>query len=459
MMHYDEHTIGLFALGSEKVENSRREFLAHVEVCSGCREKYDELVDFHAQMRGDQNLLAEANGPNLIRSLSPTVGIGQLITSEVRPLSIQMRFGKYVRSHPAGASFAALLIIGSLALTFNLTKTSKNANPAHTFLDVRNNSFEVYSEEDALLWSIPIPNASELSNHYGSLNINHTIVTDLKNKGQNQVVTLVARLREKPLGNLYVYNGGGSLLQRMSPEVSSLEFRGAPYTSQLLFQSVAVWAPSKSDMQTIFATMYGSRSPACLASFASDGSKLGRYWHFGFMHLPAQTDSISGLMDGKVLVASVNDSEEMQEGRWAELIVLDPAKLVGEGECSTTRGFGLTKSAAELFCIRFPQSDLEKYLGTPEIPAIFIEGDKVGAVTRTTHPSGSTQFEYLFSRDFRVIDVKYPTQALDLHKKLKEAKKISSVLDAQYLLDLKNSVEYWDGSKWGRRWTMVRAPE
>jgi hypothetical protein len=49
IIHYSEHIIKLFALGSKTVEPGEEQFLEHLETCENCRKLYDEM---HKLLRG-----------------------------------------------------------------------------------------------------------------------------------------------------------------------------------------------------------------------------------------------------------------------------------------------------------------------------------------------------------------------------------------------------------------------
>jgi N-acetylneuraminic acid mutarotase len=55
MKHYDEITIELLALRSDKVEPVRQEFEKHINECYSCRELYEEIVEFYSILENNGN--------------------------------------------------------------------------------------------------------------------------------------------------------------------------------------------------------------------------------------------------------------------------------------------------------------------------------------------------------------------------------------------------------------------
>jgi hypothetical protein len=137
--------------------------------------------------------------------------------------------------------------------------------------------------------------------------------------------------------------------------------------------------------------------------------------------------------------------------------VLDPKKIVGITESSATRGFGNPASDAELFYVRFPVCDLDKAMNVHSSAQIR-NNERVGSLSISSglNNDKSPNFEYCFDSQMHATQVLYDSQTPAIHSKLRSEKKITSTFDASYLENLRQGVEYWDGSGWQSNWTKVK---
>ncbi len=57
-------------------------------------------------------------------------------------------------------------------------------------------------------------------------------------------------------------------------------------------------------------------------------------------------------------------------------------------------------------------------------------------------------FEYIFTRDGRIKEVRQSSTSYSQREKIFKEGKVHRPLDPTYLEDLKKGVRYWDGEKW-----------
>ena len=163
--------------------------------------------------------------------------------------------------------------------------------------------------------------------------------------------------------------------------------------------------------------------------------------------------------DGKkeLVLCGVNDVDEKTTGPGSVIAVLDPKKIVGETESSTTRGFGFDATDCELYYILVPQTDMSLVLES-RLVVLSLESEKESVLRFSAHGEkgdDDEQFEFDFSKDLRILDIKPGTWNSTLHDKLKKEGKLSSVFNDQYIEDMKNRIKYWNGQKWVKEHVMV----
>jgi hypothetical protein len=98
-----------------------------------------------------------------------------------------------------------------------------------------------------------------------------------------------------------------------------------------------------------------------------------------------------------------------------------------------------------------PVSPLSRAFAKQEFVECIEEGGDVFVfVVANSRPDAKeyAPFHYLFSRDFRILEVKSSHNAITTHEKLVQEGKISGSIDASYLKRLKGGVRYWDGVGW-----------
>ena len=156
----------------------------------------------------------------------------------------------------------------------------------------------------------------------------------------------------------------------------------------------------------------------------------------------------------------MNQVQEVEKEQFAVVEIVDPERIVGDAEATATRGFGFHASDAEVFYIRFSESDMEVALGLDPVAPVLIssvnEPQIRVVISRTSSNELPIGFEYIFSKDMSAEDVKYESPDVGIHTLLKKKGKVSSTFDKKYLSDLKNAVRYWNGREWKKEVTKVR---
>ena len=189
-----------------------------------------------------------------------------------------------------------------------------------------------------------------------------------------------------------------------------------------------------------------------LLRYDMNGHLLGAYWHYGH-----ETDMIAVDVDHdgrkEILLGGSNDAGGAGDFGFVDVIALDPGRIVGATEATTTEGFGLPLSAAEKACLRLPNTELNrKYRSKAGIGNFFI--DSSGAQTslhvwwHAALPDGGIDLEYEFSPDLSLRAVKSSDKTTRLLAILETKGEISPAEIQRFLPSLRAGVEYWDGKSW-----------
>ena len=467
MNHFDEHTLELFAMNDEKVRSSRRSIEKHLERCSGCREIVDGFRNLYFELdrelqtkRGmvslpDRALVRAENGVDIWEK--PKFAV---INSAGASRSLIRRSVRFFQQRPVAATFASLVVLGALVVVFEVgsRKLLRDTNPAYTTLSESHGALEVYNKHDEMLWQLPHPHISELyeAQQYNCMRL--TQISDLDGNGRNDVITIFPLPTETMgSGDLRVFDADKKMIFEKNFRSVDITFRSYHYASDFFYQNLLVDDFATNGQREIFSGLQNGRSPWFLVRLDAKGIPIGRYWHFGQMMTLYEAD-LQDYGRKRLILGGVDQAGEPTEDQFSVISVLDPLKVLGNAEASATRGFGLVQSNAEIFYIKIPQSDMITALNAQQGGPVLVSSDsepQLRFVVRSDAGNKCPDFEYVFSREMRILEVKFSTADVVLHQKLKKEGKISSTLDEKYLDNLKNGVEYWDGKTWKKEYTRI----
>lgn len=461
LKHYDEYTIELHLLGSAKVAHEHDEIEKHLKVCYSCRELAEELHQFHAAAGGAKPLLNEHVGSIESDSLELRPEYVQLknqAASHRLVLSFPAQLWHEARRRPFATAVSGFALIALAVTIFYAAKPSKYTNPTYFRLNEAQESLEVFNQQDETLWQLPLNNYKGIKQQEELLKSYGTSIADLDGDGRNEVIT-TARLSSEDAGRerLKVFDAEKQLVRFRPRESVAVSFRGIKYSAPHGYVSVLVENIIPNGERNVFVTANNGRSPWFLDRLDSQLGFIGRYWHFG---------AINGLysvdigQDGKkeLVICGLNQAEESGDGGTRSFAaLLDPVKLEGVNEASATKGFEMPTSEAELFYVRLPESDMNKVLSRhSNVALISVEGEANLRFWQFSNaPDHEPQFEYIFTKDLQLLEVKRMSGTFALHAELKREGKLTITFDQDYLGKLAARVEYWDGNRWGTVWTGV----
>lgn len=462
MKHYDQHTIDLYVLGSERIAAQRDEIEKHLKECYTCRSIAEELSQFYQMVGGNQTLLEghteEEEEDSLV--LRPEFGQrGGRAHLQPVPRSIPVRAWGFASRRPFVTSVGVLAVLAVLLFALRGKGEKGIPNVADAIINESLGALVAYDKDGAILWQIPESSAKILMHEEQSRRVRYTQVADLNRDGYNEVITTLPLPKDDARHwVLRVFDGQKNLKLEKAFTDRLVTFRSVRYEADFSLDiPLVIDAPSRQEKE-LLVTGSNGRSPFFVSRLDIRGNALGRYWHFGSLGI-SYLVTLDGDTSKKMILTGVNDIEAIGTCNAGVIVVLDPSKIEGETESTLTRGFGLSPSNAELLYIQLPRSDIDAVRGScPGNTVLESEGENVLRFTTTSNaPDQLPDFEYIFDRELKILDVKVGTVTERLHASLRNEGKITSTLGKAYLEDLKRRVKYWNGKEWVNEYSKVNS--
>jgi hypothetical protein len=137
------------------------------------------------------------------------------------------------------------------------------------------------------------------------------------------------------------------------------------------------------------------------------------------------------------------------------LAVLDPARITGSTESQCTRGFGFPAADAELYYVRSGNVDPRFLSGVKVENPTFGYTVKVGADSSLvvsqgfSLPGGFPNVMYTFDKELKLQNAWMSDMPrMELMEKYLVDKTSEGFVE--FMNDMENKVQYWDGSQWKR---------
>jgi hypothetical protein len=374
----------------------------------------------------------------------------------------QARVLGFIRRHPFAAGAASTAFLAGMALLGSaLMKPGVDENPAAVHLNPGQETIEILNSGNKVIWSLPTVNIADQIAYQHETGFSQTVVADLNGDKFNEVICS-APLANEGGANRYalkIYGKGQTL-------VSSVFFHDTVRYLERLYErawnpaAVYVERASSNGARNIITEWSIGRSPTVFTRHSPDGTITGRYWHFG--NLSGQLIQLEKDSAEVLALCGVNDATDSLRTSTPVLTILEPRLLTGNGRSTACDGYRLPVSLAELYYIRFPLSSMSRALNSPNFAYRLRKTDGglftlwLGNSNMNPPPTEIVEFEYYFSPDMRVIDVKGSNPSNETYRKLVERGVLNGSIDREYLDELINGVEYWDGEQWVRKPMKVR---
>ncbi|MBA4312788.1 MAG: hypothetical protein C0417_09180 [Chlorobiaceae bacterium] len=470
MHHIDEHTLELYALKADEIADRVNEIEEHLRKCHGCRALVEEMRGYYSDLDEElkQQPAVEISAEKaLIRQRNHIKPYYAQFAPPVhyRPNTPLAKIYYFVRRHPVVTMASGFMMIAAFGWLFNdairsFTNEKKitDTNPASYYLNNSTGFLEIKNKENQKLWELASNKIDAFSKRQVETRILSTVVTDLNDDGMNEILTVLPPPQDELLKRNYlrIYSSDQKLLREI-PFGRPINYRDREYQNDFTSDGVFV-ADFNSGEKEIFVLTKNIRSPSIVTRLDKNGNMLGEYWHFGFiMDLCALDVNNDGKKD--LVLFGVNDVSDTNHQEFPMITVLDPKKIVDKIESQCSPGFGLTRSEAEFFYIRFPRSDMDDllYLTPSPLGISFVDEKSIRFTTISQiDEKHKFNFDYLFSHDLKPLWVKSNNQTDQIHYDLVQQGKLKGKIDQAYLDNLKKGIRYWDGKVWRKEWTRVQ---
>lgn len=361
-----------------------------------------------------------------------------------------------------GGSFAAL---AGLALLANLTlgpSLFKDDNPVRYRYNPPTNSVEILNKKNEILWQILSKDVSSSNYTEHSTGTHITLIDDIDGDGSNEVLTVLWQpgdIESLTASPLRVYRKGNTLWYQTGFQ-EQVQYLGRSYSDLWGTSKLSTTRSEARGQKDILVVWDNGRSPDAVVRYDARGKELGQFWHFG---------NIQGIFavdidrDGKeeLILTGVNDTGDTVHQSYPAIAVLDPQRIVGKKKSVCSPGFALYESDAELYYLQLPISPLSRALSRFEIVTSLIQEPNGTLTFYVVNSQGiddpdQAMYEYRFSRDFKLTEVKSTTRTDQLYERKAKEGLVKGTIDVAYLNALKDGVRYWDGEKWVKEAVRIR---
>jgi len=203
-------------------------------------------------------------------------------------------------------------------------------------------------------------------------------------------------------------------------------------------------------MEVLLITLQSYHYPCQVAVFNHKGGLLGEYWHSGYLTSCRFADiNDDGIKE--IILGGVNN--EVGAGC---LVVFNPFNINGcspqQKESYRLQGFPM---GTELYYIRFPRTDVDKYLNAP---LETVDRLKIQKNNRIQVRMQNSLLYYELDFQFKCLPIRSTNYFIKLHNQLKRQGVISSTLDEHYLNRLHANILYYYDATWNSTPTRVVHP-
>jgi hypothetical protein len=471
MIHIEEHILEAHAARAPEVRHREKEILVHLEECAGCRAIWEEYRLFYNDLRAElQKPALQESGRStavVTRRRADVRAFQDLFVSPIRPYppTFAGRATYIIRAYPVVSGIGGFLFMGLLALLFfSLSpRLFRDMNPSYTHINSAEGHLEIYNKSREPIWTVPINGIHEFTPQKLLEAEHSTLLYDVDGNGRNEILTILPT--GEPRENCYPLTIFSTADAQPVTHYfrDTINFRGTSYRELLYPNQLLLAGLGDRRSPNFFLVTNNGRSPNIVFRLDDRFETVGEYYHFGDVY---QKTFITKAGTPLLFLFGENDIGETDSLNSAILAVLDPSKLRGKTESSATRGFGKAVSDAEIFYIRFPLTDMNRYLHAKEVTLqvdqTMVNGENLysvwtygNGVSDTHVGNGIPAFEYIFSEQFELREIKFDSDTFSRREAMIEGGHLKGKMDAAYLDNLRRSVRYWDGTTWQDHAVMI----
>ncbi|MFH0992043.1 MAG: hypothetical protein V1799_18715 [bacterium] len=454
MKHYDEHKLELFVRKSDLIAEERKDIELHLSGCNGCRELADQISQFYSEL--DTSLRGQVALP--ARKDEIVVARPEVVHYSTPSISrLPARMWAFALNRPIAASISTIgaiaIVVGAMSVIPWITSIGdKNRDLFEVHANAALGRLEALNRNSDTVWTLPWISSYQPSPDDRKLGRTAFVVADPFGNGEWLVFSIIPELGVSPQKN------GIVIVQAYDDEKNQtfatplgedFAFVGKPFAMNFLGRGIVVDDFSGKGVKDIIVGVDHYDSPSVIYRLDGNGNVLGSYWHYGRV---SGLFSIDLRKDGRKQLVLCGINDVLQK---AMLAVLNPERIKGKSEATTTPGFGFTKSVAEEYYITFPSCDLWDLgdLPKPRVTKIIGGGDRFEASVEDASSKGI--FRFVFSSNMDCLSVTSVDDTKRNYEQLKKEGKLHGEINDSYLEELRRSVEYWDGIQWSYSKTRV----
>lgn len=470
MHHIDEHTLELYALKADEIAGRVEEIEDHLRECHGCRALVEEMVQYYDELKLEMQKLPKtelSTEQAIVRRQIHLKPYYEPFAPRVpyRPNTFPAKMFYFVRRHPVAVmtgSIASFVMVGWLLNDFIKPGPKENVitdkNPDRYTYNSNQNRLEINNKLGQMIWSLNMWDALNLERNESTHNLSYTKIVDLDGDNNKEIATTVDLKNEDLIrrGSFRIYNNAGNLFHKINVD-QEIIYNGKKYQKEMYAGAFVIRNVDNSHQKEIIISANNGRSPCKIVRADAEGNILGNYYHYGFVS-PVSIPSIIN----DILLFGYNDNIDASKLSSACIILLDPTKITGNSKSAQASGFSYEITHAEKMYLRILPSKInEFYHINPNIkrilPVTYNSTEALSIFVETVIDNNNEfAYEYIFSADLHLLEIKTVTLIGKVAQQTKTEKKLKGVDTKTYLDILKKEVQYWDGKEWRKEWTMVK---
>ncbi|MBI3194001.1 MAG: VCBS repeat-containing protein [Ignavibacteriae bacterium] len=455
MNHISEQTLVLFALNAKLTQEQYSNTELHIQECAGCKSLYEDIVDYYKEVEEQQKKLQLANA-NELATTSNIVPFHTfpLIRSEtsITPLEekrLPIRIARYVVRHPvvttSASGLAAALVIA--VLTFFPKKLITDTNPL--FARPLGEFLVAFNKEGDTLWKNHIgPNYDKMDFFAGDKKLLEMV--DADGDGRQDVVCgylqpFGANMRERKR-TLSLYNYDGTLRWRHEFN-NAIRFGEEEFSEFYVYTSLVAGDFDRDGKTEIITHVENGTSytSAILSYDANSGTLSGEFWNPGFLKY-LDHDSLSTPGTKNIYAGGLNFHYERPA-----LVVFDPQWIQGFGPTTPGNEPPNVPPGTEKVYVLFPRTILHEHPLFSIDYARFIYPKKDGDLeiwVELQFSGGQLYMAYFFDVEMNCTKVEIVERTQIIPNMMKFEPEIEKkIRSREYLEQLRQQVEYWNGEK------------
>ncbi|MBI5475554.1 MAG: VCBS repeat-containing protein [Ignavibacteriales bacterium] len=468
MNHIDEIKLELYILNSPKIEQERVEIENHLAECNGCKELFDSIAEFYTEVKQDlassENLPMPKPAEIPARRLYPLEQKYQNLSPFQRfAVGIPLRMTRWMVHHPYAAGGATVMF--SSFVVFALITMFK---PEKQQIIDQHPGYARAEKECIVVYN---KKGEEINRkHIGSqFDYDQTLypddrkkpiqfidVIDIDNDGYSEIIAVFGWASINKLDNCIIcYDHQLNEKWRYS-FTHRAKFGQEWITANYRITRMMIGDFDKDGKKEIIAIALNKTSyPSAIITLDTEtGTEKEIYWNSGFIlkidHKDIDNDGFEELFFG-----GVNNGHNL-----AALLILDPRYMNGHSPAPIDYTPAETSKGKEKYYILFPCLDIGKFAHQMRNQISEIDFPQNGEmrIGNGAVISSNEVLGVIHKFDFRMncIHVSGGDLFEKYHQKLEAEGKLKTKIDTQYYENLRKGVQYWDGEKFVKEYTMSK---